>query len=409
MPNVLTTTAKVGQLITLDTPSLPSSINVLVQAATSGGSVAPLTRTVYVDPGSSAGTENGSIAEPFKTVSSAVAGLAATGGTILLVPNDYSGEAAITLDCTYQWHLIALDQSTADAFDSTVPQTQLPSVTLLASATANASLVSFQSVRFASLACPVEIALLLESCRVASVSAAPTTGERARLIGRNSVIGEAIDLATIDLISCTLSTGATYSVTTGGQIRAQDTRGGPASISAFAGTILADNASLPAFGSTTGTLTILGQPTAPDIAYTPTTPGNWLPVPTQVRNALDQLATPKATSLASGALAAANPISYTTPAQTPQASGTYLVIASGSGTSVSAAIETHTLSIDGGAALVTAQTETGANRPYAFCMAYVAALSNSLTHAFTVQSQASTGNLSAPAGGYRITLLELGA
>ncbi len=67
---------------------------------------------------------------------------------------------------------------------------------------------------------------------------------------------------------------------------------------------------------------------APSTGYTPATPADWGPVdPTTIANALDQLA---ATTRAgwdanANAIGPANPLSYTTPAITPVASGKYLV------------------------------------------------------------------------------------
>jgi len=70
---------------------------VLARSASAGGSVAPLSNTLYVDVGTAAVTQDGSIGAPFATLTAAIAA-AAAGGILLVAPGDYSGEGALTID-----------------------------------------------------------------------------------------------------------------------------------------------------------------------------------------------------------------------------------------------------------------------------------------------------------------------
>lgn len=406
MPNVIATNAQVGQRYQLDTINDPASLEVIVQAA-SAASIAPLARAMFVDSASTEPSENGSVAAPFKSIGGAVAALAATGGVLLIVPGDYSVESTISLNTDHEWHLVAVDFSTVDSDTSNTPLTQLPDLSLEPGVGPAAAICSVQHARVTTISCPVETTLFLDSCSVGTVSANPSpSGDHARLVARNCSLGSVDSMASMDLLSCSV-TAATYSTISGGNIRLQDLRGASAIMTAPSGQIRTDNASLPAVASTTGTVTILGS-TAPNVSFSPATPGNWLPVPADVKTALDQLATPKASMQSAGALGPATSISFTTSAVTPVASGTYLILGTGTGLTVSAAIGTHILQVDG-VTVATMQTDSAANRPFNFTIPWVAALSNASNHTFTVQSSASAGNMTATAGSYRVILLELGA
>jgi hypothetical protein len=100
LTNVLTTSQPPGQDFFVTTDNAGKQ-RFAVEVAASGGGVAPLTKALFVDRGSTGvATPDGSIGAPFKTLGAGLAALGAGGGTLLVVPGDYSSEPSRAVNLT---------------------------------------------------------------------------------------------------------------------------------------------------------------------------------------------------------------------------------------------------------------------------------------------------------------------
>ncbi len=105
-----------------------------------------LTRLLYVDRGSLAtGAETGGIGSPFKTLGAAIAALGAGGGTLLVVPGDYSAETPPAIDLTAA--VLIANIAAVQGFPIGAPIVTLPPLT-----TSGASLLSLNGVNTSTIA-----------------------------------------------------------------------------------------------------------------------------------------------------------------------------------------------------------------------------------------------------------------
>jgi hypothetical protein len=154
---------------------------------------------------------------------------------------------------------------------------------------------------------------------------------------------------------------------------------------------------------------------APSTGYTPAVAADWGPVdPTTIANALDQLAatTRAGVDTNPNAIGPSNPLTYTTPAITPVASGKFLVWAELSIESSVAVQANFVLRADAitPVASVTGSCFDGGGVVYTpITMFGLVSLLNTANHTFSVDIAAAPGpTFTVLSGGVRIMWLEIG-
>lgn len=107
---------------------------VLQDTSTGAGGVPVLTNTVFVDKNTAVlpANQNGSIGKPFSTITAALTTILATGGLLLIVPGDYSAEAAINVNPVNGVTLVNLAQVTMfiNASGTSDQNVVLPQITI---------------------------------------------------------------------------------------------------------------------------------------------------------------------------------------------------------------------------------------------------------------------------------------
>src|SRR5512138_1665214 len=86
-------------------PGFPDNVG---WAAGGGASLAQLTNTRWVDKTTTVPVpdQTGTVGAPFSTLAAGLAALAATGGTLLMVPGDYSTEGALAVDGAFAFGFV---------------------------------------------------------------------------------------------------------------------------------------------------------------------------------------------------------------------------------------------------------------------------------------------------------------
>jgi hypothetical protein len=147
-PNFLASKLQAGSGVTFTVLNPGANERLEVAASGGGGSILSLSNVVYVDKNGTGADPDGSIANPFTTVTAACAAVEGFGNsdnyTLLITPYDYTNEELITLSATLNLNFVGLD-------------------------TGN------QLTRLPNMACPSPLGATFQNCTVGHFSGNPAT------------------------------------------------------------------------------------------------------------------------------------------------------------------------------------------------------------------------------------------
>jgi hypothetical protein len=228
-----------------------------------------------------------------------------------------------------------------------------------------------------------------------------STGGYTVMVNRESVVGD----ATQNVFSVPTTKTAFAFAFDGSTINAHSWGGlGTCASSTDASSVIANQADVTTFTSAN-----LDQ--ASQVAYTPTTAGNWNPAPTTVTGALDALAAQNTNQASNNTGTGTGTISVQTGNVTKAKSGKVLVIANAAGTTSAGTTVTLQLVRDAATNIGNPVVETTLSAGDGFhgSICFVDTLPDTAAHTYKVTGTAGAGNITAGgANSFQITAVELG-